>query len=98
MGAAHIEREYAIGSDRMDLCLRYGDETLGIELKVWCGGRPDLLEAGLAPLDGYLAGLGLHEGWQVIFDQRPGLPPIGERTTVERMRTKVGRVVMVIRG
>lgn len=30
-----IEREYAIGRDRMDLCLRYRKTTLGIELKVW---------------------------------------------------------------
>ena len=28
------EREYAIGSDRMDLCLRYRGVPLGIELKV----------------------------------------------------------------
>ena len=34
-GSGFLEREYAIGSDRMDLCLRYGDVTLGIELKVW---------------------------------------------------------------
>jgi hypothetical protein len=27
--------EYAIGRDRMDLCLHYGEVTLGIELKVW---------------------------------------------------------------
>jgi len=33
-GGGTIEREYAIGSDRMDLCLRYGVVTLGIELKV----------------------------------------------------------------
>ncbi len=34
-GGGTLEREYAIGSDRMDLCLRYGSTTLGIELKVW---------------------------------------------------------------
>ncbi len=34
-GGGTLEREYAIGSDRMDLCLRYGSITLGIELKVW---------------------------------------------------------------
>ena len=52
------EREYAIGSGRMDLCLSYGALTLGMELKVWRDGAPDPLTEGLAPLDGYLAGLG----------------------------------------
>jgi hypothetical protein len=43
-----IEREYAIGRGRMDLCLRYRDLTLGIELKVWRNGAPDPLAEGLA--------------------------------------------------
>jgi DNA polymerase III delta prime subunit len=30
-GGGTLEREYAIGRDRMDLCLRYGRVTLGIE-------------------------------------------------------------------
>ncbi|MFM7561227.1 ATP-binding protein, partial [Cylindrospermopsis raciborskii] len=34
-GGGVLEREYAIGSDRMDLCLSYQDIILGIELKVW---------------------------------------------------------------
>jgi hypothetical protein len=34
-----IEREYAIGSGRMDPCLRYAGETLGIEIKVWRPGH-----------------------------------------------------------
>jgi hypothetical protein len=42
----------------MDLCLSYGALTLGMELKVWRDGAPDPLTEGLAPLDGYLAGLG----------------------------------------
>jgi hypothetical protein len=29
-----LEREYAIGSGRMDICLRYDKTTLGMELKV----------------------------------------------------------------
>jgi len=29
-----LEREYAIGTGRMDLCLRYGPDTLALELKV----------------------------------------------------------------
>ncbi len=97
-GGGTLEREYAIGSDRMDLCLRYGDVTLAIELKVWRQGRPDPLPVGLQQLDGYLAGLGLERGWLVIFDQRAQLPPIAERTTTMQTQTPSGREVTVIRG
>ena len=97
-GGGVLDREYAIGSDRMDLCLRYGEVTLGMELKVWREGRPDPIKAGLEQLDRYLAGLGLDIGWLVIFDQRQGLPPIAERTIVEQAKTKRDRSVVVVRG
>jgi type II secretory pathway predicted ATPase ExeA len=97
-GGGTLEREYAIGSDRMDLCLRYGEVTLGIELKVWRPGRPDPIQAGLEQIDRYLAGLGLDSGWLIIFDQRPDLPPIAERTTTEPAQTPSGRQITVIRG
>jgi hypothetical protein len=93
-----LEREYAIGTDRMDLCLRYGNVTLGIELKVWRDGRGDPLAAGLEQLDSYLAGLGLTSGWLVIFDQRSNQPPIAERTYTEEATTANGRQVTVIRA
>jgi type II secretory pathway predicted ATPase ExeA len=97
-GGGSIEREYAIGRKRMDLCLRYGPVSLGIELKVWRAGRPDPLAEGLAQLDGYLAGLGLDSGWLVIFDQRPGLPPIAERTSAADVTTPGGRQVTLVHG
>jgi type II secretory pathway predicted ATPase ExeA len=97
-GGGTLEREYAIGSDRMDLCLRYREVIVAMELKVWREGRPDPLKAGLEQLERYLAGLGLTEGWLVIFDRRPDLPPIAERTTTETVVTATGRSVQVIRG
>lgn len=97
-GGGTLEREYAIGSDRMDMCLRYGTVTLAMELKVWRPGRPDPLQAGLAQIDRYLAGLGQSTGWLVIFDQRPGLLPIAERTTTEAAITAGQRSIVVIRG
>ncbi|MGF1535168.1 MAG: ATP-binding protein [Elainellaceae cyanobacterium] len=97
-GGGTLEREYAIGSDRMGLCLRYGEVTLAMELKVWREGRPDPIQAGLAQLDRYLTGLGLEGGWLVIFDRRPGLAPLSERTTVEKTVTPSDRPVVVIRG
>ncbi len=42
----------------MDLCLRYGSTTLGIELKVWRDKKRDPQTQGLEQLDSYLARLG----------------------------------------
>ncbi len=97
-GEGTLEREYAIGSGRMDLCLRYRDAVVALELKVWRQNRPDPLPAGLEQLDSYLAGLGLDQGWLVIFDCRSGIAPIAERTTVEQMKTARGRKVSIVRG
>jgi hypothetical protein len=97
-GSGTLNREYAIGSGRMDLCLRRGPDVLALELKVWRDRRPDPLAQGLAQLDRYLAGLGLPTGWLVNFDRRSGLPPIEERTTVSQATTPGGREVTVIRA
>ncbi|MEA1049173.1 ATP-binding protein [Lamprobacter modestohalophilus] len=97
-GGGSLEREYAIGAGRMDLCLRYGTVTLGIELKVWRDGRPDPLVRGLEQLDGYLAGLGLDGGWLVLFDRCSGQPPIAERTSVAEALSPEGRCIQVIRA
>jgi hypothetical protein len=97
-GGGTLEREYAIGRDRMDLLLTYGAERLAIELKVWRTRRADPLCDGLSQLDEYLARLGLDAGWLVIFDRRAGIPPIAERTTTEILTTPSGRNVNLIRA
>ena len=97
-GGGTIDREYAIGSGRMDVCIRYGDVTLAIELKVWRDGEPDPLSKGLEQIDGYLGGLFLNTGWLVIFDRRSGQPRIHERTFTESATTKSGRAIAVIRA
>jgi hypothetical protein len=97
-GGGTLDREYAIGSDRMDICLRYGQTTLAIELKVWRDTRPDPLKRGLEQLDGYLARLELATGWLVVFDRRSNQPPIEERTTTETAHTSTSRTVTVIRA
>jgi hypothetical protein len=96
-GGGTIEREYAIGRGRMDLCLRFRDLTLGIEIKVWRDGAPDPLAEGLAQLDGYLAGLGLETGWLVIFDRRAGCPPLAERMADGEQPSPGGRSIRVLR-
>jgi len=65
-GGGTLEREYAIGSGKMDICLRYGKLTLAMELKVWRDGRPDPLKEGLPQLDKYLSGLSLGSDPQVV--------------------------------
>ncbi|MFM5891557.1 MAG: ATP-binding protein, partial [Dolichospermum sp.] len=50
-GGGVLEREYAIGSDRMDLCLQYKDVILGIELKVWRDKKRDPQGDGIEQLE-----------------------------------------------
>jgi hypothetical protein len=97
-GGGSIEREYAIGRGRMDVCVRYKQATLGMELKVWRDGKRDPRPEGLLQLDGYLAGLGLSAGWLVIFDRRSGQPAIAERTQMERTTSPGGRAITVVRA
>lgn len=97
-GGGTLEREYAIGRDRMDLCLRYGQVTLGIELKVWRPKKADPLSKGLEQLDGYLARLGQDSGWLVIFDRRENALELEERLKTEIHTTQMGRSVTVIRA
>ena len=97
-GGGTLEREYAIGRDRMDLCLRYGQVTLGIELKVWRPKKADPLSKGLEQLDGYLARLGQDSGWLVIFDRRENALELEERLKTEIHTTQMGATVTVIRA
>ncbi len=97
-GGGVIEREYATGMGRMDLCVRYGGEVLGIEVKVWRDGRKDPEADGLAQLDSYLTGLGQESGWLLIFDKRAGLSPVEERLSMHEGITPSGRRVAVVRA
>jgi AAA domain len=96
-GGGTLEREYAIGRDRMDLCLRYGAVTLGIEIKAWRTDRADPLTKGLEQLEGYLARLNQSSGWLMIFDQRKNAMPLEDRLSTELAQTATGKQVTVIR-
>jgi AAA domain len=96
-GGGTLEREYAIGRDRMDLCLLYGSVILGIELKVWRTGRPDPLTKGLVQLEGYLDRLKQSSGWLVIFDKRTNALPLEERLETSLAQTANGQQVVVMR-
>ena len=82
----------------MDLCLRYGKITLGIELKAWRDKRGDSMESAIEQLDSYLARLEVNFGWLVIFDLRAKALPIDERLTSEVTTTKNGRSVTIVRA
>ena len=95
-GGGTLEREYAIGRDRMDLCLQYGAVTLGIEIKVQRDDRRNQLIRGLEQIDGYLARLGLGFGWLVIFDRRANVLDIEDRLRTEIHKSEQGREITVI--
>ena len=97
-GGGTLEREYAIGSDRMDLCLRYGSTILGIELKVWREKKRDPQNEGIEQLESYLARLGLNEGWLLVFDRRKNALPMEERLSTQVVVTENQRAITVIRA
>jgi hypothetical protein len=104
-GGGMIEREYAAGSGRMDLCIRWAvggggaEQLVAIELKVWREKQGDPLPDGLAQLEGYLGRLGLREGFLVIFDRRRSAEavPWDERPRWEDEALAGGKRVRVLR-
>ena len=68
-GGAHIEREFALGRGRVDLCVEYGVQKYPIELKLAAG--PKARAEGLEQTAEYMDRCGATEGWLVIFDRNP---------------------------
>jgi len=97
-GGGTLEREYAIGSNRMDLCLRYKDVTLGMELKVWREKKRDPQTEGIEQLESYLARLGLDFGWLFVFDRRKNALPMEERLSTQVVMTENQHAITVIRA
>jgi len=99
-GGGFIDREYAVGSGRIDLCIRWphaGDaERWAVELKVWRDGRPDPLPQGLKQLGTYLDRLGLDRGTLIVFDGRKAAEPLPQRCAMEEVEIE-GRKVAVVR-
>lgn len=99
-GGGFIDREYGVGSGRIDLCVRWphpgGVQRWAVELKVWRNGRPAPLEEGLDQLSGYLARLGLDSGTLILFDGRSGAPPVPERCSESEIEHE-GRRIAVLR-
>jgi hypothetical protein len=99
-GGGFIDREVAVGSGRVDLCVRWptpgGVDRRAIELKVWREDRADPLPSGLAQLSAYLKRLGLDEGTLILFDSRKTAPPLPDRCALE-IREHEGRRITILR-
>lgn len=70
-GGGQIQREMAVGSGRVDLCVTWRGQRYALELKVRRGEKT--LGQGVEQLSRYLARLGLEEGYLVLFDRRVGV-------------------------
>lgn len=100
-GGGQIVREAAAGKRALDLLVTWplkgqAPQREAIEIKVRTDRSGDVLQKGLAQLDGYLERLGLSEGTLVIFDRRGDAGPIHERTRVEAATSLGGRGVTVL--
>ncbi|MBO4272715.1 AAA family ATPase [Microbispora triticiradicis] len=105
-GGGYLDREYAAGTKRLDVLIRWpytgpeGERHMqreAMELKVRRAGENDPTSDGLAQLDLYLDRLTLSTGVLVIFDRRPEAPPWKERGSFEQTTTPSGRQVTVLR-
>nr|WP_307874436.1 AAA family ATPase [Frankia nepalensis] len=106
-GGGQIEREYAIGSGRIDLHIRWpyttpeGTHHLqreAIEIKTWQPGKSNPLPQGLKQLDRYLDRLQLDTGTLAIFDQRPRARAIDKRTKISTATSPAGRAITLLNG
>ncbi len=99
-GGGTIDREYAVASGRMDLCIRWPHprrlQLEALEIKVWKPKRPDPLHEGLRQLTRYLQRLELDHGVLALFDRRPQAPPIEERSKMQPL-THDGRQIILLR-
>ncbi|HUR02147.1 MAG TPA: hypothetical protein VM347_06395, partial [Nonomuraea sp.] len=105
-GGGQLDREYAAGTKRLDVLVRWpytgpdGERLVqreAMELKVWRTSGDDPAPGGLAQLDRYLDRLTLSTGVLVVFDRRPEAPPWKERGGFEQATTPSGRHVTVLR-
>lgn len=98
-GGGFIDRELAVGSGRIDLCVRWpspaGLQRWAVELKVWREGRADPLAKGLSQLASYLKRLGLDEATLILFDARKTAPPLPDRCSTEERRQDGHRITVV---
>ncbi len=97
-----VDREYAAGSGRLDLCVRWprGDGTVdrwALELKVWretTWGDP--VAKGCKQLAGYLKRLGLDDGTLVVFDGREDAAKLPDRISEKEVEQDGRRITVLM--
>lgn len=74
-GGGRVTREYAAGRRALDLLVEYGGDRFVVEVKRVRArdGAERVRREGVAQTLAYLDTVGVHEGWLLLFDQRPGL-------------------------
>lgn len=92
-----IEREYALGRGRMDVCIRQGGSAVALVVKVRRDRDVDPVVEGLTQVDDSLGRHGLCDGWLVIFDRRKGLPPVSQRIRTSTEDSPAGNKIVVVR-
>ncbi len=101
VGHGAVDREYAAGRGRLDICIRWprpegGFDRWAVELKVWRDSTTgDLAGDGKDQLVGYLERLGLERGVLMIFDARSDALALPQRMTREEVVHK-GRQILVL--
>ena len=101
LGVATVDREFAVGSGRIDLLVRWPvpggpAQRFAVELKVRRDGDRDPLADGLLQLTEYLDRLDLDHGTLLLFDLRSAAPPIPERCSKTELE-QAGRTFTVLR-
>ena len=71
-GGARIDREYATGTRRVDICVTYSGKRYPLELKLVRSQKTR--DEGLKQLSSYMDTLGCHEGWLLLFDLKAVIP------------------------
>src|SRR4029079_10244307 len=66
-GGGVIQREYAIGTRRVDLLIKWGAQKIVIELKILR--NKDTVTDGLKQTEDYMDGCGATEGHLIVFDR-----------------------------
>ena len=90
-GGGHIDREYATGRRRMDLCVHFNGKKYPIELKLLYNEKT--FAEGLEQLSAYMDTVGESTGWLVIFDRSTNKP--WEEKIYHDTRTEEGKTIHV---
>jgi hypothetical protein len=68
-GGGRIHREYALGTDRVDILITWKMQRIVVELKVWHSEKKTMIK-GLEQTARYMDNSGATEGHLVIFDKQ----------------------------